>query len=299
MGVTVQALSTLASVPAMPGAASETARRKKQVRLKSQAMAKSSSSFFPVSLLQLCTVLLVSRAPGVLAQAATNATNSANQNNPVAVQPSPAAAAVQAMGITPTSTAPATPALPTVTAANSVGSTPTRWYTIRHQSAVGTQLCLQRSGTTVGSTTTLLATNSATDPTCASPAPPSTQGLTNFFFQQLPGSSTLGVLSTGGDAPQCLGFVPGSTSLQIVPGGPDSASQSLYCGFNPATLLAGAQPQIVFSIQSLDGMFSTIKTGFGETAPSITRSRQQEVKQPSPVPTPLAKICADIQVQPA
>ena len=80
-----------------------------------------------------------------------------------------------------------------------------------------------------------------------------------------------GVLSTGGDAPQCLGFVPGSTSLQIVPGGPDSASQALYCGFNPATLLAGAQPQTVFSIQSLDGMFSTIKTGFGETAPSITR----------------------------
>ena len=88
-------------------------------------MAKSSSSFFSVSL--LCTVLLLSRAPGVLAQAATNATNSANQNHPVAVQPSPAAAAVQAMGINPTSTAPAMPASPTVTAANSVGSTPTRW----------------------------------------------------------------------------------------------------------------------------------------------------------------------------
>ncbi|KAL3142623.1 hypothetical protein ABBQ38_002935 [Trebouxia sp. C0009 RCD-2024] len=137
-------------------------------------------------------------------------------------------------------------------------------------SGSSSQLCLQRSGNTTGSSVSLSATDSSTDATCGS-----ANGLTNFFFNLLPGATTIGVLTTGGEAPSCLGFVDGGSSsgpmLQIAPLGPLGSSEAAYCGYDPSALTAGQSPSVVFQIELQDGLYSTIKSNFDLASATTSR----------------------------
>lgn len=93
------------------------------------------------------------------------------------------------------------------------------------------------------------------------------------FVEVMPGYR--GVLTTGGEAPSCLGFVDGGSSsgpmLQIAPLGPLGSSQAAYCGYNPSALTAGQSPSVVFQIELQDGLYSTITSNFSLASANTSR----------------------------